>query len=106
MKERGKKIAVGCHFRGPHRVPAHSPDRVELQCKQTRAGGIDSSSICTEAGIRAGFEEVRSWDNLTKNWGTLPYARQTLVREMYECSTRDYESLREKKPTCYIIIFI
>ena len=47
--------------------------------------------------IRAGFEETRRQGNLTKTGATLAYARQTLVREMYERSTRVYESLREKK---------
>ena len=62
-----------------------------------RAGGIDTLPVGTGSGVRAWSEETRCPGILTKTGGMLAYARQTLVREMYERCTSVYESLREKK---------
>lgn len=45
------------------------------------------------AGFRAGFEEKVCQGDQAKTGGTLAYSRTSV----YESSTREYESLREKK---------
>ena len=70
---------------------------MKSQFKQPRAGGIDTPTVGTGAGIRAGFEETRCQGNLTKTGEHACLRTSNARTRVYERSTRDYESLRKKK---------
>ena len=70
--------------------------------RQARSGAVDTPPFEVGAGFRAGFGEKVCQGDQAKTGGTLAYSRTSV----YESSTREYESLREKNSPGIIVIII